>query len=78
MINGVQGFSNYGYSAYPTPNYELAGTGFSGNPSEKAGAVSGIGPNKEQGAELPDGVLTIQELMECLVPMLQACKEQDG
>ena len=33
---------------------------------------------KQQGAELPDGVLTIQELMECLVPMLQACKEQDG
>ena len=33
---------------------------------------------EQQGAELPDGVLTIQELMECLVPMLQACKEQDG
>ncbi len=77
MINGVQGFSNYGYSAYPTPNYELAGTGFSGNPSEKAGAVSGIGPNKEQGAELPglrsDKTEASQECQTC-----KSRKYQDG
>lgn len=33
---------------------------------------------RQQGADLPEGVLTIEELMEYLVPMLQACKDQEG
>lgn len=77
MINGVQGFSDYGYSAYSMPNYNLPGTGFSNDAAKEAKAASGIGPEKGKETDLPglrsDKTEASQECQTC-----KNRKYQDG